>query len=86
MTGKRPKEAWNGGRRQRDLKKKPVSDAEGDAGARAGYAGPAALSLAVAELHHDVRVLTSFIKFNKALTKFSEALTIPYHGLIKSLL
>ena len=84
MTGKRPKEAWNGGLRQKDLKKKPVPDAEGDAGAGAGYAGPAALSLALAELH--VRVLTSFIKFNKALTKFNEALTIPYHGLIKSLL
>ena len=28
-------------------------------------------------------VLTSFIKFNKTLTKFNEALTKPYHGLIE---
>ena len=31
--------------------------------------------------HLHVSVLTSFIKFNKALTKFKEALTKPYHGL-----
>ena len=34
---------------------------------------------------HD-RVLTSFLKFNKALTKFNEALTKPYYGLIEILL
>ena len=41
-------------------------------------------TLTLAELH--VRVLTSFINFLKALTKFNEALTKPYHGLIEMLL
>ena len=36
--------------------------------------------LTLAELH--VSVQTSFIKFNKALTKFNEASTKRYHGLI----
>ena len=40
-------------------------------------------TLTLAELH--VSVLTSFIEFNKALTKFNEALTKPYHGLIEIL-
>ena len=38
----------------------------------------------MAELH--VRVLTSFIKLNQALTKFNEALTKPHHGLVGILL
>ena len=40
--------------------------------------------LTLAELH--VSVLTSFIKFDKALTKFNEALAKPYHSLIEILL
>ena len=43
-------------------------------------AGP----LALAELQ--VRVLTSFIKFDKVPTKFNEDFTKPYHGLIEILL
>ena len=48
-----------------------------------------AQALTLAKLH--VRVLTSLIKLiklliNKALTKFNEALTKPYHGLIEVLL
>ena len=42
---------------------------------------PVYLALTLAELH--VRVLTSFIKFDNALTNFNEALTKPYHGLIE---
>ena len=42
------------------------------------------MALTLAELH--VLVLTSFIEFNKALTKFNEALTKPYPGLIEILL
>ena len=33
-----------------------------------------------------VRVLTSFVEFHRALTKFNEALIKPYHGLIEILL
>ena len=50
-----------------------------------GVTGPVlVLDLTLAELH--VRVLTSFIKFNKALTKIIKALPKPYHGLVEILL
>ena len=39
------------------------------------------LALNLAELH--VFVLRNFIQFNRAPTKFNEALTKPYHGLMQ---
>ena len=59
------------------------NDAVGDGvgagvGGRRGRAETGTRTLA--ERH--VRVLTSFIQFNTALTKLNEALTKPYHGLI----
>ena len=40
--------------------------------------------LTLAELH--ISILTSFIRLNKALTKFNEASTKPCHGLVEILL